>query len=317
MGTLISQYSDPCPRPGAVGFFLEDHRLCNPVYSNLFRDILRRDDTILIRKYLADNSVMLLNVCFDRPLQIIRSEKPSASDGKPISSSLAVYGINEWNSPSAQRKLEVARQDIEMKKKFLALKSQEEARSQIDLQSKADDTKLIGNRTIVQSNNDAVVRAKRELEEARSAYNKDVSRTGVQSYAPDKLMTVTALELQHQGFQIVETLSSLDAQYLQSQNDVVRALRWLWRSRGRHYRLLHEEEIAPRYHGESMALAKFLVAYSQANPSDTDVLFDLIRIFLHPLSSADFSFIKEFLVKSVSSDATNERKQRRALVLER
>ena len=40
-----------------------------------------------------------------------------------------MYGINEMNSPSAQRKLEVARQKIEMEKKFLALKTQEEARS--------------------------------------------------------------------------------------------------------------------------------------------------------------------------------------------
>jgi hypothetical protein len=73
----------------------------------------------MLRKYLIDNSVMLLNICFDRPLQIIRAEKPSSPDGKPISSSLAMYGINEWSSPSAQRKLEVARQDIELKKKFL------------------------------------------------------------------------------------------------------------------------------------------------------------------------------------------------------
>jgi hypothetical protein len=64
-----------------------------------------------------------------------------------------------------------------------------------------------------------------------------------------------------------------------------------------------------------MALGKFLVAYSQANPSDTDVLFDLIRIFLHPLSLADFSFIKDFLAKSVSDDASDE--QKRALILER
>ena len=76
-----------------------------------------------------------------------------------------------------------------------------------------------------------------------------------------------------------EILASLNSQYLENQNDVVRALRWLWRSRGRHYRLLHEEEIPPRYHCESLALGKFLVSYSQANPTDTDVLFDLIRIF--------------------------------------
>lgn len=250
---------------------------------------------------------MLLNVCFDRPLQIIRSEKLSAPDGKPISSPLAMYGINEWRSPSAQRKFEVARQDIEMKKKFLALKTQEETRSQKELQSKPT----------VQNANDAVVRAQQELEEARSAYTKEVTRVGELSNALEKPMTVQALELQHQGFQIVEILSTLDTKYLQNQNDIVRALRWLWRSRGRHYRLLHEEEIPPRYHGESMVLGKFLVAYSQVNPSDTDVLFDLIRIFLHPFSSADFSFIKEFLLNSVSNDVSDQQKLRQANILER
>lgn len=52
---------------GAVGFFLEEHRLCNPVYSNLFQDMLKRDDTAMLRNHLSANSAMLLNVCFDRP----------------------------------------------------------------------------------------------------------------------------------------------------------------------------------------------------------------------------------------------------------
>jgi len=125
-------------RASAVGFLLEEHRLCNPLYSSLFQDILKRDDTASLRKYLSANSVMLLNVCFERPLAIIRSEKTIRSE--PVSSSLAVYGINEWSSPSAQRKLELARQDIEMKKKFLALKTQEEARSQKTIQTKVDDS---------------------------------------------------------------------------------------------------------------------------------------------------------------------------------
>jgi len=42
--------------PGAVGFFLEAHRLNNPLYSNLFLDILRRDDAPRLREYLCANS---------------------------------------------------------------------------------------------------------------------------------------------------------------------------------------------------------------------------------------------------------------------
>ncbi len=97
--------------------------------------MLKRDDTVLLRDYLSANSGMLLNICFDRPLHIIRSEKTSALEVK-----VAVYGINEWSSPSTQRKLKVARQEIEVKKKSLALKSQEEARIQKASQSKSDDS---------------------------------------------------------------------------------------------------------------------------------------------------------------------------------
>jgi len=317
----ISPFRGPLARylnrhcASAIGFFLEEHRLCNPVYSSLFQDLLKRDDTALLRKYICGNSFMLLNVCFERPLAIIRSEKTSAPEAKPISSSLALYGINEWNSPSAQRKLEVARQNIEMKKKFLTLKAQEEAKLQKALQLKADDSKPSEYQTTAEAAREAVACAKRELEEGRSAYV-NLSQASSQSNMPDnekdaatpRPMTVSALELQHQGFKIVEILASLNSQYLENQNDVVRALRWLWRSRGRHYRLLHEEEIPPRYHCESLSLGKFLVAYSQANPTDTDVLFDLIRIFLQPLSSLDFSFIKQFLLNTVSCVFSVEQK---------
>lgn len=307
--------NENCPRADAVSFFLQEHRLCNPVYSNLFQDILKRDDTVLMRDYLSANSVMLLNVCFDRPLHIIRSEKTSTT--RQTEGKIAVYGIHEWSSPSTQRKLEVARQDIELKKKILALKTQEEARSQKALQSKSDDSNFPEYQSTLQTAREAAERAKRELEEARNAYARDVSQVSAQSNVSDKTMTITALELQHTGFKIVEILTSLNPQYLQSQNDVVRALRWLWRSRGRHYRLLHEEEIPPRYHYESSALGKFLVSYSKANPTDTDVLFDLIRIFLQPLSSVDFSFIKQFLRWTVSSDNSIEQKRRWTLILQR
>ena len=153
---------------------------------------------------------MLLNVCFERPLAIIRSEKSSTPEGKPISSSLAVYGINERSSPSAQRKLEVARQNIEMKKNFLALKTQEEVRTQKTLQSKMDDPKSSEYQAMAQAAREAVGRAKRELEEARNAYG-SMSQASSQSnddekgIATQRPMTISALELQHQGFKIVGT----------------------------------------------------------------------------------------------------------------
>ncbi len=265
--------NENCPRADAVSFFLQEHRLCNPVYSNLFQDMLKREDTVLLRDYLSANSGMLLNICFGRPLLILRSDKTSPEG------TVAVYGINEWGSPSTQRKLEVARQEIEVKKKSVAQKSQEEARMQKAFQSKSDDSNP-EYRSTMQTAREAVERARKELDEAKNAYAVSVSQLSQSNVSCEGYMTITSLELQHQGFKIVEILTSLNPQYLRNQNDVVRALRWLWRSRGRHYRLLHEEEIPPRYHCESSALGKFLVSYSQANPSDTDVLFDLIRIFV-------------------------------------
>jgi hypothetical protein len=92
-------------------------------------------------------------------------------------------------------------------------------------------------------------------------------------------MTIDSLELQYQGFCLIETLFKYDPSYLKQDNDVLRALRWLWRSKGRFLRMQHEESIPPRYQGESKILASFLVGYSKNSPDDVDLLFELIRIF--------------------------------------
>ncbi len=290
----------------AVGFFLE-RRIRNPVYSKLFQDLLKREDTVDMKKYLIANSSTLMKVCFDRPLAIMRSEKNLAPEGKSGSAPLSIYGINEWNSPSAHRKLERARQEIEMKKKFLVVKTQEEARSQKSLQSKADESNMAEYQATVQAAREAVERAKIELDQARNAYNRGDSQATAATPEDDRKMDLSALELQHAGFKIVEILSR-DFEFLESQNDTVRALRWLWRSRGRHYRLLHEEQIPPRYHYETPALGGFLVSYAEVNQSDGDTLFDLIRIYLQPLSSVDFSFITNFILHCISGDSSDERK---------
>jgi transformation/transcription domain-associated protein len=191
-----------------------------------------------------------------------------------------VYGINEWSSPSTQRKLEVARHEIELKRRSLSIKKQDESRSQKALLSKSDDSNFSEYQHQLLIARESMERAKRELREARNAYSSIVSQVSNKGCASGKTMTITALELQHQGFEIIKILAFINPEYIWSQNDIVRALRWLWRSRGRHYRLLHEEEIPPRYHCESRALGQFLVSYSKANPTDIDVLFDLIRIFV-------------------------------------
>jgi hypothetical protein len=244
--------------PGAVGFFIDAHRLSNPIYSELFRDLLQRECAKDLRDYLKtkESIVMLLNTCFERPLALIRSEKTQISPG--LSTNLEVYGINSLNSYSIQRKLEVARLDIMTKRSKLTKLKQDDGpqvRKTADL-------------------------LEEELDRARLSYSNEISKHAAKEDTPtERPMTTNALELQYQGFSIINILVQANEGYLnlEEQNDIIKALRWLWRSRGRHYRLVNEEEIQPRYHRESFMLANFLISYSTANPSDVDILFDLIR----------------------------------------
>ena len=208
-----------------------------------------------------ESFVMLLNVCFEKPLAIIRSEKNGLSSPASKSNSLAYlesYGLNPMNSYTAQRKLEAARFEIMSKKKqFSKIKRDNKPNSQqrIDF-------------------------LKRELDSARTAYLNKISQTQVSSQNDRLRMTINALELQQQGLEIVAILVKYNdgqGKLHEENNDVFRALRWLWRSRGRHYRLLNEDDIHPRHcQSETLLLTNFLISYSQSNPADIEVLFDFI-----------------------------------------
>lgn len=214
-----------------VSFFFP--RLKTPMYSELFQHIVQLEDSTVLRDYLSNKqcSVMLLNVCFERPLAIIRSEKSSLSGGSK--GSLFMHGID--NPPG----------------------------------NSADNV------------------------------------TGAQ-----KPMNIEALEMQHQGFRLVSTLLANDPDYFRDHNDIVRAFRWLWRSKGRFLRLQHEDLVSPRFHDESKMLASFLMNYAKSFPSeDLDILFELFRVFLQP-STADFAFVSRFLVKMVSHVLTLEQKRK-------
>ncbi len=208
----------------AVSFFFQ--RFKTPMYSELFQDLLTRNQSTELRLYLRSkqSSAMLLNVCFERPLAIIRAEK-SVSSGT-TKASLATHGIL------------------------------------------------------------------------------------FQSTSPDQSgMTVDALEMQFQGFRLVNTLLSYDPEYFSDHNDIVRAFRWLWRSKGRYLRMQHEDLVPPRYHDESAMLARFLIAYAKFVPNeDMDVLFELIRVFLQP-STSDFFGVGQFLARTVSTVLTPGQKR--------
>ena len=199
----------------AVDFFFQ--RLKYPVYSELFESILERHDSSPLREFLCSkqSSLVLLNVCFERPLAIMRSEKGVNTSG-PGQASLHGIGI----------------------------------------------TRL------------------------------DVN-------GPPWPMTNDALEVQLHGLRVLKSLVEHNMSYFAEQTDIVRAMRLLWRSRGRFLRLQHEEQVQNRFHDESTLMASFLMVYAtSASRMDIDsfveVMFELLCIFLQAVT-ANFIMVRRFL----------------------
>lgn len=215
----LAKFLDKYPQE-TTGFFFP--RLKTPIYSEIFQDIVKLEESRNLRSFLGNrsSSLMILNRCFERPLAIMRAERGSTPGGA-VRHSLSVHGIGETTAD--QRVTDKA-----------------------------------------------------------------------------KPMDTESLELQFQGFNLISTLHEYDPDYLRSHNDIVRALRWLWRSKGRYLRLQHESQIPPRFHSESTMLATFLMSYAEQFPSeDVGVLFELILVFLHT-STVDFDFVANFLKYMVS-----------------
>ena len=317
-----------------VGFFFQ--RLKAPIYSELFQYIIRLDECDALRTYLSGRqcSVMMLNVCFERPLAIIRSEKTSSSTPSGSSSTVnkspatkatsdifSLHGIqSESSSPQAKRE-SLLKQDIEVKKKKLQILQQEMSKSKEVLQTASSSTPAEGKTEEMQKQFNqakaAFEKGTKDLNEAKQRFAAEVATSGSRPQDPGKAtssvateqvgsssvrpMNTESLELQHQGFMLVEALILKDNKYLQEHNDVVRAFRWLWRSKGRYLRLQHEDSVSPRFHGESKILVTFLINYAKSFPNDVDVLFELIRIFLQP-ATTDFSFVRKFLAEVVGCE---------------
>ena len=308
----------------AVSFFFQ--RLKSPMYNELFQDIVAMKDSETLRTYLSGRqcSVTMLNVCFERPLAIIRSEKTSASStaGKQspstASSAAEIMSMHGIAVDAGKQREALLRQDIDAKQKKLVVLQQEASRTKEALQARLAATSNAA------EGHDALEDAKRrhrvaqatidkvqkELTECKQRYAAEIAHpeTANSSSSSTKKMTVDALELQNQGFKLVEALVEYNENYLTEHNDIVRAFRWLWRSKGRHLRLQHEELMPPRFHKESMLLGSLLVDYAKAFPNDVDVLFEILRIFLQP-TTCDFGFIRVFLADTVSYVLSNEKKK--------
>lgn len=306
-----------------VGFFFQ--RLKAPIYSELFQHIVRLDECKALRTYLSGRqcSVMMLNVCFERPLAIIRSEKTSSSSGASPSvksnttnASLELFHLHgiRTDAPSSEQRESIMKQDLDLKKKQLASLQQDFNKSKEALQGTTgqpeDESVKEKHKEVAaaldkgtKDLNDAKQRFAAEF--AMSGNKRDVAAPAISIPRP---MNTESLELQHQGFVLVEALITKDEKYLQEHNDVIRAFRWLWRSKGRYLRLQNEDLVSPRYHEESKILVTFLMNYARCFPNDVDVLFELIRIFLQP-ATTDFSFVRLFLADTVHNLKTDQKKQ--------
>ena len=323
-----------------VSFFVTQNRMKNPLYSDLFQEILQRKECLELRQHLGGKecSVKLINVCFERPLAIIRASAESSSSSttpgtSPLGKSpggtqlkpteiLRLHGIRIEPNNLAHRQQElVLRQNVETKAKKLQLLKKEETRINARVAAASASSGENKGTTLAElakqlkHSHSAQKKAGVQLQRSKQAYSAEVAKNHAEAQkmkeaGPDgqKLMEVESLELQQQGFKIFHTLAINDNDYLRTHYDVVRAFRWLWRSKGRHLRLIHEESMPPRYHEESKMLASFLINYSKAYPSDVDVLFDLLRVFLQP-TSFDFTFVKAYLQETASYEVSDEQKK--------
>ncbi|KAL3925430.1 MAG: hypothetical protein SGILL_000416 [Bacillariaceae sp.] len=235
---------------------------------------------------------------------------------------LALHGI-KLGSGSGDHKEAVLLREVESKQKQLKAQQQELMKAKEIVQMKGSGP------TATPESKSALEDAKNQLRTARSVcdriskelagvrkrYADEVAQKRTATQQPSiqdksqvRPMTIDSLELQHQGFCLVKALIKNDSAYLQDHTDIFRAFRWLWRSRGRYLRMQHEESVPPRYHGESQALGSFLINYSEYSPSDIDLLFELIRIFLQP-GTSDFLFIRRFLYQAARDRLAEEQKK--------
>jgi transformation/transcription domain-associated protein len=273
----------------------------------------------------------LLNVCFERPLGIIRSDQASsksavdstqAASPSSVSEILALHGIRI--GPTAQKRdsEEILLQDIEAKQKKVQSFQKEVSRTKELLQTRLA-SKLIGpelHRALEEARmqqkvaQTALEREMKDLNDSKQRYAAEIAQPTnegdkeAEGKDTPRPMSLDALELQYQGLQLVETLVAHDKNYICEHIDVVKAFRLLWRSKGRYLRLQHEEFMPPRFHDESTMLASFLVNTASAFPKYVDILYELLRIFLQPTTS-DFSFVRNFLIHTVAYELSVEQKR--------
>lgn len=129
------------------------------------------------------------------------------------------------------------------------------------------------------------------------------------SPSPQQTKTVPiTYQLQFQAVSITSILVNHDEQWLAGQHDLVETLKQVWASDTFHSKYIGNEAIDYSHWKEPKLLAKCLLNYFQQNPSDIELLFQLLRAFMGRYL-CDFDFLRDFLENTVASNYTIEWKR--------
>lgn len=286
-----------------------------------------RDDAVALRHHISGQECTrkILSLCFEKPLAIIRSEKSSSASKITRSADeiLSQHGIpktktgtgkkenlSSFEAESSQRKLVTEKKS---KEKIQAVSEKGKLGISADSQTAAESVKKQhqARQNCEKAQKEASLAQKANANETEKSKPYAAVASSGNAVLMAARMTEDALELQHQGFKIISALMKHDSSYLKEpyHADIVRTFRWLWHSKGRHLRLLHEELLPAKYQIESKSIAAVLIHYAKLRPSDADILFDLLRIFLEQ-TSVDFSDVRRFLENMVTNVLTSEDKKR-------
>ena len=316
--STFSPYREPltrylCRYPDVTcAFFLSEQKLGNPSYIELFLDILQNKEASVLRDFIGCKPLQVLRMCFERPISIIRAEKQQQTSKTSLSAInlLTLHGVT-----SGSIHQQAARRDLETKEKKMSIMLQAEQKAKSALQDAVN----------AKTQSSAVLQTlKTEHQKALSAYNSSQRDVTAAKSAAAKLsvdgsgldlpctpMTIDALEWQYQGMRIIEVLVENDSTFFEGTNhaDVFQIYRLLWKSNGRHLRMIHEDPLPYKLKSESKFIAKLLVTYSKHHSDDIDILIDLLRIFISP-SGIDFTFVRSFLEDTVTQVLSIEQKKK-------
>lgn len=114
--------------------------------------------------------------------------------------------------------------------------------------------------------------------------------------------------LKFQAISITSILVKYDEQWLAGQQELVDTLKKIWSSDEFHNKYTGNDCIDYLHWKEPKLLAKCLLNYFQQNPSDIELLFQLLRAFMGRYL-CEFDFLREFLETTVASNYTIEWKR--------